>query len=101
VLPGVDRIKTLPFRLHARDLARLAATEAQPARGPPLPSAARDVTEVNLAHASKPGQVTVGPDACQIAVEPGIMCATRSVRRRGAGGRLTAAMAFRRSRGGE
>ena len=47
VLPGGHRIKTLPSRLDARDLARLAAAGAQPAGPLPLPPASGDVTEVN------------------------------------------------------
>jgi hypothetical protein len=37
VLLDGHRIKTLPSRLDARDLARLAAAGAQPAGPPPLP----------------------------------------------------------------
>ena len=37
VLLGGHRIKTLPSRFDARDLARLAAAGAQPAGPPPLP----------------------------------------------------------------
>jgi hypothetical protein len=37
VLLGGHRIKTLPSRLDARDLARLAAAGVQPAGPPPLP----------------------------------------------------------------
>jgi hypothetical protein len=48
VLLDGHRVKTLPSRLDARDLARLAAAGAQPA-GPPLPPAAGDVTEVGTA----------------------------------------------------
>ena len=40
------RIKTLPSRLDARDLARLTAAGARPAGPPPLPLASGDVTEV-------------------------------------------------------
>ena len=39
VLLGGHRIKTLPSRLEARDLARLAAAGARPAGPPPLPPA--------------------------------------------------------------
>ena len=46
VLLDGHRIKTLPSRLDARDLARLAAAGAQPAGPPPLPPASGDVTEV-------------------------------------------------------
>jgi hypothetical protein len=45
VLLDGHRIKTLPSRLDARDLARLTAAGAQPAGSPPLPPAAGDVTE--------------------------------------------------------
>ena len=41
VLLGGHRIKTLPFRLDARDLARLAAAGARPAGPPPLPPGIR------------------------------------------------------------
>ena len=47
VLLGDHRIKTLPSRLDARDLARLAAAGAQPAGPPPLPPATGNVTEVD------------------------------------------------------
>ena len=47
VLLNGHRIKTLPSRLDARDLARLTAAGAQPAGPPPLPPASGDVTEVN------------------------------------------------------
>jgi hypothetical protein len=48
VLLDGHRIKTLPSRLDARDLARLAAAGAQPAGPPPpLPPASGDVTEVD------------------------------------------------------
>jgi hypothetical protein len=40
------RVKTLPSRLDARDLARLAAAGARPAGPPPLPPASGDVIEV-------------------------------------------------------
>jgi hypothetical protein len=45
VLLDGHRIKTLPSRLDARDLVRLAAAGAQAAGPPPLPPAAGDVTE--------------------------------------------------------
>jgi hypothetical protein len=40
------RVKTLPSRLDARDLARLAAAGARQAGPPPLPTASGDVIEV-------------------------------------------------------
>ena len=40
------RVKTLPSRLDARDLVRLAAAGARPAGPPPLPAASGDVIEV-------------------------------------------------------
>ena len=40
------RVKTLPFRLDARDLARLAAAGTRPAGPPPLPPASGDVIKV-------------------------------------------------------
>jgi len=40
------RIKTLPSRLDARDLARLAAAGASPGGPPPLPPASGEVIEV-------------------------------------------------------
>jgi hypothetical protein len=40
------RVKTLPSRLDARELARLSAAGARPAGPPPLPPAAGDVIEV-------------------------------------------------------
>ena len=47
VLLDGHRIKTLPSRLDARDLARLTAAGAQPAGPPPLPLESGDVTEVD------------------------------------------------------
>ncbi|HEX4088646.1 MAG TPA: IS481 family transposase [Trebonia sp.] len=47
VLLDGHRIKTLPSRLDARDLARLTAAGAQPAGPPPLPPASGDVIEVD------------------------------------------------------
>jgi hypothetical protein len=44
VLLDGHRIKTLPSRPGARDLARLTASGAQPAGPPPLPPAAGDAT---------------------------------------------------------
>jgi hypothetical protein len=46
VLMDGYRVKTLPSRLDARDLARLAAGGARPAGPPPLPPAAGDAVEV-------------------------------------------------------
>ena len=59
VLLGGHRIKTLPSRLDARDLARLAAAGAQPAGPPPLPPAAGDVTEVDRT-VNASGNVSLG-----------------------------------------
>src|SRR6185437_108785 len=39
-------VKTLPSRLDARDLARLAAAGASPAGPPPLPPASGELVEV-------------------------------------------------------
>jgi DNA-binding CsgD family transcriptional regulator len=53
------RIKTLPSRLDARDLARLAASGASPAGPPPLPPASGEVIEVErMVNAS--GNVSLG-----------------------------------------
>jgi hypothetical protein len=59
VLLGGHRIKTLPSRLDARDLARLAAAGAQPAGPPPLPPASGDVTEVDRT-VNASGSVSLG-----------------------------------------
>jgi transposase InsO family protein len=59
VLLDGHRIKTLPSRLDARDLARLAAAGAQPAGPPPLPPAAGDVTEVDRT-VNASGNVSLG-----------------------------------------
>jgi transposase InsO family protein len=59
VLLDGHRIKTLPSRLDARDLARLAAAGAQPAGPPPLPLAAGDVTEVDRT-VNASGNVSLG-----------------------------------------
>ncbi len=59
VLLDGHRIKTLPSRLEARDLARLAAAGAQPAGPPPLPPAAGDVTEVDRT-VNASGNVSLG-----------------------------------------
>src|SRR5262249_19238465 len=59
------RVKTLPSRLDARDLARLAASGARPARPPPLPPASGDVIEVertvNASGNVSPGTPTSRP----------------------------------------
>jgi hypothetical protein len=53
------RIKTLPSRLDARDLARLAVSGASPAGPPPLPPAPGEVIEVErMVNAS--GNVSIG-----------------------------------------
>jgi hypothetical protein len=44
VLLDGHRIKTLPSRLDARDLARLTAAGARPAGPPPLPPASGDLS---------------------------------------------------------
>jgi len=59
VLLDGHRIKTLPSRLDARDLARLTASGAQPAGPPPLPPAAGDVTEVDRT-VNASGNVSLG-----------------------------------------
>ena len=59
VLLDGHRIKTLPSRLDARDLARLAAAGAQPAGPPPLPPASGDVTEVDRT-VNASGNVSLG-----------------------------------------
>ena len=59
VLLDGHRIKTLPSRLDARDLARLTAAGAQPAGPPPLPPAAGDVTEVDRT-VNASGNVSLG-----------------------------------------
>ena len=53
------RIKTLPSRLDARDLARLAAAGARPAGPPPLPAASVDVIEVERT-VNASGNVSLG-----------------------------------------
>jgi transposase InsO family protein len=53
------RIKTLPSRLDARDLARLAAAGARPAGSPPLPAASVDVIEVERT-VNASGNVSLG-----------------------------------------
>ena len=59
VLLDGHRIKTLPSRLDARDLARLATAGAQPAGPPPLSPAAGDVTEVDRT-VNASGNVSLG-----------------------------------------
>ena len=59
VLLGGHRIKTLPSRLDARDLARLSAAGAQPAGPPPLPPASGDVIEVDRT-VNASGNVSLG-----------------------------------------
>ena len=53
------RIKTLPSRLDARDLARLAASGASPAGPPPLPPASGEVIEVERT-VNASGNVSLG-----------------------------------------
>ena len=53
------RIKTLPSRLDARDLARLAASGARRAGPPPLPAASGDVIEVERT-VNASGNVSLG-----------------------------------------
>ena len=53
------RVKTLPSRLDARDLARLAAGGARPAGPPPLPAASGDVIEVERT-VNASGNVSLG-----------------------------------------
>ena len=53
------RVKTLPSRLDARDLARLAAGGATPAGPPPLPRASGDVIEVERT-VNASGNVSLG-----------------------------------------
>src|SRR5215471_13885791 len=52
-------VKTLPSRLDARDLARLAAAGARPAGPPPLPPASGDVIEVERT-VNASGNVSLG-----------------------------------------
>jgi transposase InsO family protein len=59
VLLDGHRVKTLPSRLDARDLARLAASGARPAGPPPLPPASGDVTEVDRT-VNASGNVSLG-----------------------------------------
>jgi transposase InsO family protein len=53
------RVKTLPSRLDARDLARLAAAGARPAGLPPLPAASGDVIELERT-VNAAGNVSLG-----------------------------------------
>jgi transposase InsO family protein len=53
------RIKTLPSRLDARDLARLATAGARPAGPPPLPPASGEVIEVERT-VNASGNVSLG-----------------------------------------
>ena len=53
------RVKTLPSRLDARDLARLAAAGARPAGAPPMPPASGDVIEVERT-VNASGNVSLG-----------------------------------------
>jgi hypothetical protein len=59
VLADGYRVKTLPSRLDARDLARLAAGGASPAGPPPLPPASGDVIEVERT-VNASGNVSLG-----------------------------------------
>jgi hypothetical protein len=59
VLLDGHRIKTLPSRLDARDLARLTAAGAQAAGPPPLPPASGEVTEVDRT-VNASGNVSLG-----------------------------------------
>ena len=59
VLASGHRIKTLPSRLDARDLARLRASGAVPAGVPPLPPPSGDVIEVERT-VSASGNISVG-----------------------------------------
>ena len=53
------RVKTLPSRLDARDLARLASAGARPAGPPPLPPASGEVIEVERT-VNASGNVSLG-----------------------------------------
>jgi hypothetical protein len=59
VLAGGHRIKTLPSRLDAADLARLRANGAVPAGAPPLPPASGGIVEVERT-VSASGNISVG-----------------------------------------
>jgi hypothetical protein len=59
VLPSGHRIKTLPSRLDATDLARLRANGAVPAGGPPLPPASGQIIEIERT-VNASGNISVG-----------------------------------------
>jgi hypothetical protein len=59
VLAGGHRIKTLPSRLDARDLARLRANGAVPAGAPPLPPPSGEIIEVGLT-VNTSGNISLG-----------------------------------------
>ena len=59
VLAGGHRIKTLPSRLDARDLARLRANGAVPAGSPPLPPPSGNVIEIERT-VNASGTISVG-----------------------------------------
>ena len=63
------RVKTLPSRLDARDLARLAAGGATPAGPPPLPPASGDVIEVERT-VNASGAVSLGDHMISVGVPP-------------------------------
>jgi len=59
VLAGGHRIKTLPSRLDARDLARLRANGAVPAGAPPLPPPSGGIIEIERT-VNASGNISVG-----------------------------------------
>jgi hypothetical protein len=59
VLAGGHRIKTLPSRLDAKDLARLRASGAVPAGAPPLPPVSGGIVEIERT-VSASGNISVG-----------------------------------------
>jgi transposase InsO family protein len=59
VLASGHRIKTLPSRLDARDLARLRANGAVPAGGPPLPPPSGQIIEIERT-VNASGNISVG-----------------------------------------
>jgi hypothetical protein len=59
VLASGHRIKTLPSRLDAKDLARLRANGAVPAGAPPLPPASGGIIEIERT-VSASGNISVG-----------------------------------------
>src|SRR5262249_28317574 len=59
VLAGGHRIKTLPSRLGARDLARLRAHGAVPAGAPPLPPPSGGIIEIERT-VNASGNISVG-----------------------------------------